>query len=445
MAKKNFSISTVATAPSPATTGTSLVVEAGHGSRFAQDEPAIIFPDGEQPDSTNAEIVTITNIATDTLTITREQESTSARTVVVGDVIIQGITADDWNTLRGLITENADGFQIQGGATERTLTIAGADVDINGSGTNTYTFPASTDTLVGRTSTDTLTNKTIDGDDNTLQDIAYSSIKSTSRTGSDTKLVTGTEGSENDLAIWNTDGDVVGISGGWIPAIGSYSIGSDADGLDYISVAQGMIDVLSEGMRIKVDQDATTYYGIIHDVDDTNDKIGVFLSVESNTRNRLNGNTISNLYWSREKFPHDFPANPNSWRFQETSTNNDGTSSTSYVRVLTSFSLTVPLGAWKIGWSGSWGVRNSSGTSRYGSIAMSNSTTSVLTDKLRAFTWTSGATGDLRQYMTEHMETDLDLTEEETFYLIAAADGSQVLPLGQTGSAICLYAIDGYL
>ena len=57
--------------------------------------------------------------------------------------------------------------------------------------------------------TQTLTNKTIDGDDNTVQDLPYSSIKSTSRTGSDAKLVTGTKGTASDLAIWNADGDLV--------------------------------------------------------------------------------------------------------------------------------------------------------------------------------------------------------------------------------------------
>ncbi len=55
----------------------------------------------------------------------------------------------------------------------------------------------------------TLTNKTIDGDTNTLQDIAYSSIKSSSRTGLDTKIVTGTKGSANEIAMWNSDGDAV--------------------------------------------------------------------------------------------------------------------------------------------------------------------------------------------------------------------------------------------
>lgn len=62
------------------------------------------------------------------------------------------------------ITSNADGFDISGGTTTRTLTLTGANVTVTGSGANTYTMPSSTDTLVGRASTDTLTNKTF-GDD----------------------------------------------------------------------------------------------------------------------------------------------------------------------------------------------------------------------------------------------------------------------------------------
>ena len=91
---KNFAYSTVATAPSPADSGTSLVVAAGDGTKFpAVSFNATVWPTGAQPLTTNAEIVRITNISTDTFTITRTQESTSARSIVVGDQIAATISA----------------------------------------------------------------------------------------------------------------------------------------------------------------------------------------------------------------------------------------------------------------------------------------------------------------------------------------------------------------
>lgn len=93
-AHKNFAYSTVATAPSPASSGTSLIVQAGDGAKFPTPPfNAVIWPAGTQPLASNAEVVRVTAIATDTLTITRAQEGSSARSVVVGDQISAAITA----------------------------------------------------------------------------------------------------------------------------------------------------------------------------------------------------------------------------------------------------------------------------------------------------------------------------------------------------------------
>lgn len=90
----NFAYSTVATAPSPATTGTSLVVAAATGALFpAVPFNATIWPTGLQPLSTNAEIVRVIARTTDTLTIMRAQESSTVRTVIVGDQIAATVTA----------------------------------------------------------------------------------------------------------------------------------------------------------------------------------------------------------------------------------------------------------------------------------------------------------------------------------------------------------------
>jgi hypothetical protein len=99
-AHKNFAASLIATAPSPASSGTSLVVTAADGTKFpAVPFNATIWPASSQPTTTNAEIVRVTAISTDTFTITRAQESSSARTVIVGDQIAATITAKTFTDL----------------------------------------------------------------------------------------------------------------------------------------------------------------------------------------------------------------------------------------------------------------------------------------------------------------------------------------------------------
>lgn len=89
----NFAYSTVATAPSPASSGTSLVVASGEGVRFSEFPfNAVVWPAGEQPTASNAEILRITNRSTDTLTIDRAEEGTAARSIVAGDQIAVVLT-----------------------------------------------------------------------------------------------------------------------------------------------------------------------------------------------------------------------------------------------------------------------------------------------------------------------------------------------------------------
>jgi hypothetical protein len=91
---KNFAYSTVATAPSSATAGTSLVVAAADGAKFPTPPfNATVWPASSQPTATNAEIVRVTAISTDTFTITRKQEGSNVRSIAVGDQIAATITA----------------------------------------------------------------------------------------------------------------------------------------------------------------------------------------------------------------------------------------------------------------------------------------------------------------------------------------------------------------
>jgi microcystin-dependent protein len=100
----DLATSKVATAPSPATSGTSLVVTSGHGSRFPVPPfIAICHPDGQLPEEDNAEAVRVTGVSGDTLTIDRGvgfdsyiggYVSTSAKSIAVGWRISVPVTTE---------------------------------------------------------------------------------------------------------------------------------------------------------------------------------------------------------------------------------------------------------------------------------------------------------------------------------------------------------------
>ena len=104
-AHKNLIESLIVTPPNPATTGTSLTITTGQGTLFPTVPFNItIWKSDENASLANAEIVRVTNIVGDVLTMTRAQESSTARTIVAGDKIALTITAKSFTD----IEENID-------------------------------------------------------------------------------------------------------------------------------------------------------------------------------------------------------------------------------------------------------------------------------------------------------------------------------------------------
>jgi hypothetical protein len=107
-AHKNFAITSIAVAPSPPTTGTSLTVTAGDGAIFpAVPFNASVMPAGVRPTPATAEVVRVTARSGDVFTLTRAQESSTARAIVVGDVIAATITAKTLQDVEGVLTNVA--------------------------------------------------------------------------------------------------------------------------------------------------------------------------------------------------------------------------------------------------------------------------------------------------------------------------------------------------
>jgi hypothetical protein len=117
-----------------------------------------IFTVAIDPDTVNEEIVFVTQVSGDTLTISRGQAGTGTAGVsgiahTAGASIKHVMTSSDLIFFRNNASPVASfGFS---GSTSGTTTLQATAI----AGTTTLTLPAATDTLVGKATSDTLTNK----------------------------------------------------------------------------------------------------------------------------------------------------------------------------------------------------------------------------------------------------------------------------------------------
>lgn len=151
------SINTTATTVTVATgTATALM-----GGITLAPSNADIFTVALDVDTVNEEIVYVTGVSGDTLTISRGQAGTGSPGVsgvahTAGATVKHVLTSSDLIFFRNNASPVASfGFS---GSTSGTTTLQATAI----AGTNTLTLPAtSNDTLVGKATTDTLTNKTL--------------------------------------------------------------------------------------------------------------------------------------------------------------------------------------------------------------------------------------------------------------------------------------------
>lgn len=147
-------ISSTATTMTVATgTASGLVSEALGASNVDQFAVAI------DHDTPNEEIVWVTQVSVDTLTIQRGRAGTSQVAHAAGASVKHVLTGEDLTFFTTSIANTVllTGAQTIAGA--KTFSSAPAFTAITNTGT--LTLPTSTDTIVGRATTDTLTNKSL--------------------------------------------------------------------------------------------------------------------------------------------------------------------------------------------------------------------------------------------------------------------------------------------
>jgi hypothetical protein len=145
-----------------ATSGaTTMVVATGTGSALMGGVSLAagnvdVFTVAIDVDTINEEIVFITNVASDTMTIVRGRAGTSAVTHTAGASVKHVLSSYDLTNFQATVPPVAN--LPFAGSTSGTTTVQATAI----AGTNTLTLPAvNSDTLVGRATTDTLTNTTL--------------------------------------------------------------------------------------------------------------------------------------------------------------------------------------------------------------------------------------------------------------------------------------------
>ena len=107
-----------------------------------------------------------------------------------------------------IIYDNSDHILLEI-ASDGTITIYASGSFAGATGAEIAHLSGATSAIIGKDQSGTFTNKTIDADDNTISDLTPTNVKAGSKTGTDTKFVTGTAGTGGDLAEWDGNGDVV--------------------------------------------------------------------------------------------------------------------------------------------------------------------------------------------------------------------------------------------
>jgi hypothetical protein len=144
---------------------------------------ADIFTVAIDVDTVNEEIVYVTGVSGDTLTISRGQAGTGSPAVSgiahsAGASVKHVLTSDDLIFFRNNASPVAS-FAFSG-STSGTTTMQATAV----AGTTTLTLPAATDTLVGKATTDTLTNKILTSPTINTGTLATPAITGGTNTGS---------------------------------------------------------------------------------------------------------------------------------------------------------------------------------------------------------------------------------------------------------------------
>lgn len=237
---------------------------------------------------------------------------------------------------------------------------------------------------------------------------------------------------------------------GWISYSTVTPTRASADDPTYVLTFAGvdLTSTISVGMKVKFTQNSTVRYGIV-----------TAISFSTDTTLTLYGGTdydvddtatyaISAFNYSTEKAPVGFPLDPSKWTV--TTTDTSDRQQTSPVQNtwynLGSINIVVPIGSWRTSYQCAPSPLYNTNTSANQYVTLSTANNSESDSDFTVFSYSGGASGNIRHDMPIFKEKFLSLASKTTYYLNSKTDNTSQTQLNLRNSiqktiirAVCAY------
>lgn len=144
---------------------------------------------------------------------------------------------------------------------------------------------------------------------------------------------------------------------------------------------------------------------------------------------------ITNIYYSRDKAPQNFPLNPAKWTQSLGDSNNRIQSSpvASTVYNPGSLAISVPPGVWDLGYEASLVAHKSASTTTQSNASLSTSSSSITDPDFTSYIRSDGASGEMLLITTVSRRKRIELSAKATYYLVCKTDQASSAEVGFAG------------
>lgn len=233
-------------------------------------------------------------------------------------------------------------------------------------------------------------------------------------------------------------------STGWVAFPSSITLTySSADDPTYVvSTSSDLSSYIQKGDRIKFTNNSTTFYGIVTAIDSTT------MTLYGGTDYDVANSAITAPYFSHMKSPYGFPMDTTKWSVTTTDTSDRQQTSPSQNTWynLGSVNIVIPIGSWKTSYQCAPSPLYNTSTSVNQYVTLSTANNSESDSDFTVFSYSSGASGNIRHDMPIFREKFLSLASKTTYYLNSKTDNASQTQLNLRNSiqktiirAVCAY------